>query len=281
MSNSLNFSAGAAASLRQAQATGGVKAVAAPTTPKPTEAAPAPAARQAQRPVPVAAPVHMNGEEMERHVHEALERSPVLNEEQAPLIDLAHLDAPAEDEAEIPEAEADDFDVVEFAGPEPEPAAEAADEDGSRAATGGGGDYLAEELKLYQRDSSQPARRQAHLLPDHSGAEKPRSAAVAVGCESTVGGLARSLQGMRGDFVGLAGHWRGKAFGVRGAGQPAQVQPLLKQLRAELPNIDYILLDLEKLPPVYQGQVIKTLATLGAKPQQIMVWQGQGNCHWA
>ncbi|MEZ0372252.1 MAG: hypothetical protein ACAI44_24400 [Candidatus Sericytochromatia bacterium] len=291
MNSPLNFSSGAAASLRQAQANAGVRATGAPAAPTPATAAPAPAARQGLRPQPAAAPVHLAAEEMERHINEALEQSPVLTKEEAPLIDIAHLDAPPEDvqdldpDTDVPEPEDEGFETVEFAevDAKEDPYAESED-DGMAEGSGPDAEasYLAQELKIYQQDAALPAKRQTHLLKDHQGSERPGAAALAVACEAAVGGLARTLPVMPGDFVGLAGDWLGKSFGVLAFTNPNQLQAFVQELRQALARSDRDcwLLDLARVPATHQGYVLKTLPSCGARPRQVLIWLGQGKRQW-
>src|SRR5262249_32005276 len=148
--------------------------------------------------------------EMVRHISDALEQSPVLSDNQAPLIDPEHLDHPPDLEAQeeatyAPEPEEEPFEAVAFTAPDKSESPAIKDEDKGKAKTGSG-NYLADELKIYQRDKAVPAKRQAHLLCDAEGQnQRPGAAALATACEGQVGGLARALPGMQGDFVGLSG----------------------------------------------------------------------------
>lgn len=236
--------------------------------------------------------LHMAAQEMESHVTQALEQSPVLNDEQAPLIDLEHLDAPPEEQEELetpePEAEGENFEPIEFA--EAEAPEEPEDKEAGQDSEGGEGgadpleSYLAAELKLYLEDREIPARRLSHLLKNAQEEERPREAATAVACEALLGGLARSQPNLsqRGAFTGLKGVYLGKSFGLLSLTNPAQLQPFTQALRKALarPDLDFMLLDLEKLQPQHQTYVLKTLPASGARPQQVLVFLGAGKCQW-
>jgi hypothetical protein len=281
MNNPLNFSAAQSSSLSSVRSASGVSATQSPTAPtsRPGAQTAGPAGRSQ-----AGAPVHMASEEMEKHIDEALDKSPVLNDEEAPLIDLEHLDAPAEeDELEAPEGEAEDFEAIELEAVEVSQKEEVPD-DSEREAEGGaaGESRLAEELRRYQQDRSIPAKRHAHLIPNAQGEDRPREAMAAVACEGLVGGLARPESRHPGAFVGLAGSYMGKSFGVLGLANPGQIQPFIQALRKALarPDLEYMLLDLEKLPASHQGLVLKNLPACGAKPQRVLLWTGPGKVNW-
>lgn len=236
----------------------------------------------------VGAPVHMAAEEMEKHIDQALESSPALTDDQAPLIELGHLDAPPEDdEIEVPEGEgeADDFEAISLDG---NPEAEEEDKTGDKEEGEGGGgtgtteNYLASELRRYQQDRDNPAKRSQHLLRNHQGEDRPREALTAVACETILGGLARPLAGS-GAFIGLAGAYQGKQFGQLGLANPAQLQPFIQALRKAIsrPDLDHLLLDFEKLPAQHQSYILKTLPATGAKPQQLLIWLGGDKLQWS
>lgn len=294
MNNPLNFRAGAAASLNQIQAARGISAPQAPVSPSQRIAArPGEGLRPGASP---ASPVHMAAEEMERHVSEAIEDSPVLNDDQAPIIDTGHLDNPPvqdDDDIDVPEGEPeDDFEPAEFqeVEVEEEEAESRSDEDDGGGSEGGEGQgdrellaYIAEELKAYQRDKVVPAKRQARLLRDRDGRnERPGPAALAAACESAFGGLARTLPGMPGDFIGLADQYRGQLVGVHALTNPANLQGFMQELKRVLDRgeVAYLLLDISRIPGPHQAQLLKHLPAVGARPQRVMMLLGAGRKQW-
>lgn len=265
----------------------GTAPLSAPQTPT-TAQAPGRAAEAPGRAASGGAPVHMAAEEMEKHIDQALESSPVLNDEEAPLIDLEHLDSPPdleEDDTEVPEGEAEveEFEAISLETPDEAEESDDKDSEGEGGGAEAADSYLAAELRRYQQDRETPARRHAHLVKNAQGEDRPREAAAAVACESALGGLARPQQGSAGAFVGLSGAYTGKSFGVLGLANPAQLQPFVQALRKALarPDLDYLLLDLEKLPAQHQGYVLKTLPAAGAKPQQVLIWLAGGKVQWS
>lgn len=295
MNNPLNFRAGAAASLNQIQAARGISAPPAPTSPSHQTTATRPG--EGLRPgATSASPVHMAAEEMERHVSEAIEDSPVLKDDQAPIIDTDHLDNPPvqddPDDIDLPEGEPeDDFEPTEFQEVEVEEEEETesrSDEDEGGGSEAGESDrellaYIAEELKVYQRDKVVPAKRQARLLKDRDGRnDRPGPAALAAACESAFGGLARTLPGMPGDFIGLVDQYRGKLVGVHALTNPANLQGFMQELKRVLERgeVAYLLLDISRIPAPHQAQVLKNLPAVGAKPQRVMMLLGAGRKQW-
>lgn len=233
----------------------------------------------------------MAAEEMERHVSEALEDSPVFTDEQAPVIDPADLDNQpvAQDDAEVPEADSSEgmegleFQEVEIE--EEEDPYASSDEEGERekAESNELEDYLGEELKAYQRDKAVPAKRQARLLKDRDGRnERPGAAALATACEGEFGGLARTLPGMAGDFIGLAEAYRGQIFGVLALTNPAQMQGFLQEVRktASRSDLSFCLLDLSRIPAPHQAHVLKNLPACGVRPRTALIWLGPGKRQW-
>lgn len=287
MNNPLSFRAGAAASLNKVQAARGISSPAASTATQPAGGL---RTGPGQRPgIGGAAPVHMAAEEMERHVSDALEDSPVLTDSQAPVIDPELLDAPA-DEIDEPQFEGDDFETVEFAENEPADTAEDPEEARTDADGQSGREadseleaYLVEELKAYQRDKALPAKRQARLLKDRDGrGENPLLARLATACEGGLGGLARSLPGMPAELLGLAGDYRGSLFLLQAPAAPAQLQGLPQQLRQHLSRaeIGYVLLDLGRIPPAHQLPLIKALNAQGVPPKTVLCLLGPGKSQW-
>ncbi|PIQ23231.1 hypothetical protein COW36_18955 [bacterium (Candidatus Blackallbacteria) CG17_big_fil_post_rev_8_21_14_2_50_48_46] len=252
--------------------------------------------------------VHMAEDEMQAHIEQALSDSPVLNDQEAPLIDPEHLDAAPEEVAESTEVKATEEseasneseeleeteegaeaeEEAELEAPEmdaPEEAEDYLDQESESENEAGEpsenlADYLKEELYKFQKDRLLPDKRLAHLIVQ---AGRSRKVEVAVAIETQIGGLAAVLAGMRGDFIFLSGTNAGSVIDHIGVArnQPfifqAFRQALLNHL--SLPQIDCVLLDLEFVPLAQRPAV---LAVLKEKPasKKILVFQGPGKLLW-